>query len=78
MSNDIKILDRHKKDLICDICTKKIWFFQKCVRAVIRVKDNIWAEYYHIKCMEKFGLLQKLEKTKKGRWDDEGTSNLVH
>ena len=82
MSNDdIKILDRHKKNLTCDICKKQIWFFQKVVRAVIRVKDHVWAEYYHIKCLERRGILRKLPKAKKGRWDkddDKGTTNIVH
>ena len=72
-SNDIfTILDRHKKNLLCDLCRKKIktWNpFNKAVRCVIRTKENIWTEYYHIKCLEAAGVLRKLKKLKAGRWD---------
>ena len=82
MSNDdIKVLDKHKKNITCDLCHKQVWFFQKVVRCVIRMKENVWAEYYHIKCLEKKGILRKLQKAKKGRWDKDdsaGTTNIVH
>ena len=73
-NNDIfSILDQHKKDLLCDLCRKKIrtWNpFNKAVRCVIRTKENIWTEYYHIKCLEAAGILRKIKKLKAGRWDD--------
>lgn len=83
-NNDIiKLLDRHKKNIICDLCTKKIRFYQKGVRCVIRTKDNIWAEYFHIKCLEKRGVLRRIREVKAGRWDNndkdrEPSSNVVH
>jgi len=80
VNSEIEILNRHKKDIICDLCIKRIWFFQKAVRCVIRTKENIWAEYYHIKCLEKRGLIRRI-KTKAGRWDDrdpQGTTNVIH
>jgi len=71
------ILDKHKKRLHCDFCRKKLWFFQKTVRFVIRTKENVWSEYYHVGCLKKMGIvIEKKEKT--GKWDDEGTNNLVH
>lgn len=75
-----RFLNRHKKNISCDLCRKRIWFFQKSIRCVIRTKDNIWIEYYHMKCLEKKGLIRKLEKKRAGKWDDEdkGTNNLVH
>ena len=51
-NNDI--LDRHKKDIICDVCNKRIYFYQKFVERIAGIKDNIWKEYYHIKCLEKY------------------------
>jgi hypothetical protein len=81
VTNDIRILDRHKKNITCDLCRKTIWFFQKAIRCVVRSKDNIWAEYYHIKCLEKRGILRRLEKKRAGKWDDDddkgNTTNLV-
>lgn len=81
-NNDIiNILNRHKKDIICDICRKRVWFFQKAIRCVVRTKDNIWAEYYHIKCLEKRGILRRVNKTKAGKFDDrndENTTNVIH
>ena len=81
-SNDIyHILNRHKKDIICDLCRKRIWFFQKVIRCVIRTKENIWAEYYHIKCLEKHGLIRRVRQVRSGRWDnkdDKGTNNVIH
>ena len=82
-NNEIfSILDRHKKKLLCDLCQKKIWFFQKGVRCVIRTKENVWSEYYHITCLEKRGILRRINKLKAGRWDkdngDQPSSNVVH
>ena len=76
-----EILDRHKKGITCDICQKTVWFFQKGIRCVVRVKDNIWTEYYHIKCLEKRGYLRRVRKLRqpdKKYKEDEGTGNLVH
>ena len=80
-NNDIfTILDRHKKNLVCDLCRKKIraWNpFNKALRCVIRTKENIWTEYYHIRCLERAGVLRKLYKVKAGKWDkdpEEGTA----
>jgi hypothetical protein len=75
------ILDKHKKNKTCDLCGKRLWFWQKSIRFVIRTKENVWAEYYHVLCMVKRGYLRKVEKVKSGRWDDrdpQGTSNVVH
>ena len=71
-----EFLNRHKKDIICDLCRKRIWFVQKGIRFVIRAKDNVWVEYYHVKCLEKRGYLRKVKK--ESRWDKEGTNNLIH
>jgi len=75
-----KILNRHKKDISCDLCRKRIWFFQTGLRFVIRTKENIWVEYYHAKCLEKRGLIRKMKQQKAGRWDDkdQGTANVIH
>jgi hypothetical protein len=47
----------------------------------MRTKENIWVEYYHMKCLEKKGYIRRI-KQKAGRWDDDkdepGTSNVVH
>lgn len=77
--NEIDILNRHKKDILCDLCGKRVWFFQKALRFVIRTKENVWAEYYHVKCLEKGGYIRKRQKA--GRWNDkdpQGTSNVIH
>ena len=52
-------------------------------KSVVRMKENIWTEYYHIKCLEKAGFIRKIKKEKSGKWDkddrkDDGTSNIVH
>lgn len=76
-----EILDRHKKGIICDLCQKTIWFWQKGIRCVVRIKDDIWTEYYHIKCLEKRGYLRRVRKLRAGKFDktdDEPTSNIVH
>ena len=84
MSNNdefFKLLDRHKKNITCDLCNNTIWFFQKAIRCVVRIKENIWTEYYHVKCLKKVGAIRKLDKSKKdkrGKNDDSSTSNLVH
>lgn len=68
-------------DIYCDICRKKIikWNpFNKPMRVVAAIRDNIWYEYYHKNCLIKVGALKKVPKANKGRWDDEPTSNLVH
>lgn len=71
VSNDpLEILNKHKRNLTCDICTKKFWFWQKAVRVIIRTKENVWAEYYHIRCLEKKGYLRRIRNIKAGRWDD--------
>ncbi len=80
-SNDIyHILNRHKRDITCDLCRKRTWFFQKVLRFVISTKENIWVEYYHMKCLERRGYLRKIKKEKSGRWDDrdQPTSNVIH
>lgn len=79
----INLLNRHKKDIICDICRKRVWFFQKGIRCVVRTKENVWAEYYHIKCLENKGVLRRLRKIQAGRrdnkdGDNQSTSNVVH
>lgn len=80
-NNDIfNILHRHKKELLCDLCRKKFWFFQKAVRSIVRTKENIWVEYYHMKCLEKAGFIRKIKQQKAGRWDDKdpkSTSNVI-
>jgi hypothetical protein len=79
-SDIFDILHRHKKKILCDLCQKRFWFYQKAVRSVVRTKENIWVEYYHLNCLLKAGLARKL-KQKSGRWDDrdkQGTSNVVH
>jgi hypothetical protein len=71
-------------DIYCDLCRKKIrtWNpFSKALKCVIRIKEQVWTEYYHKGCLEKFGILKKIRKEKAGRWDkdeDMGTGNLVH
>ena len=71
-------------DKYCDLCRKKIilWNpFRKAVQCVIRIKEQVWTEYYHVSCLEKHGILRKIRKEKSGRWDkdeDTGTGNLVH
>lgn len=82
-NNEIfSILDRHKKVIQCDLCQKKIRFWQKGVRCVIRTKENVWTEYFHIGCLEKRGILRKIREVKAGRWDkdnkDQPSSNVVH
>jgi hypothetical protein len=75
------ILNRHKKKLLCDLCQKSIRFWQKGVRVVIRTKEVVWLEYYHIGCLEKKGMLRRINKVKAGKWDkdpDPETSNIVH
>ena len=80
-NNDIfKILHRHKREIVCDLCHKRFWFFQKIARNIVRMKDNIWVEYYHIKCLEKRGFIRR-KKEKAGRFDnkdEQGASNVVH
>ena len=75
-----KILNRHKRNISCDLCRHRVWFFQKVVRCVIRTKDNVWIEYYHIKCLEKRGLIRKIRQQKAGRFDDKdpSTTNVIH
>ena len=71
-------------DKYCDLCRKKIrlWNpFSKALKCVIRIKEQMWTEYYHVSCLEKHGILRKIRKEKSGRWDkdeDTGTGNLVH
>ena len=77
-NDDIKILDRHKKNITCDACNKQIWFFQKAVRLVRSVKNNVWAEYYHIKCIQKVLTKYKPKDNKDKDEDEPSTSNLVH
>ena len=66
----------------CDLCRKKIrtWNpFAKAVKVVIRIKEHVWTEYYHIKCLEKRGMLRKIKPEKAGRWDKdkEGTNTAL-
>jgi hypothetical protein len=75
------ILNRHKKHLTCDICRKSFRFYQKVVKVIIRTKENVWLEYYHIKCLEKRGMLRRVNKLRAGKWDKDNepeTSNVVH
>jgi len=75
------ILDKHKKNKICDLCHKRLWFWQKSIRFVIRTKENVWAEYYHVLCLIKRGYLRKIEKAGRFDRDDrdpESTSNIIH
>ena len=61
-------------EMVCDLCRKKIrtWNpFAKAVKVVIRIKEHMWTEYYHVKCLEERGMLRKLKKEKSGRWDDD-------
>ena len=82
MFNDNDVLDRHKKDITCDLCTKRVWFWQKAIRRVVRIKDDIWTEYYHIKCLEKIGIIIRVRKLKAGKFDNkddnEPSTNIVH
>ena len=52
--NNNDILDKHKKDITCDLCKKRIWFFQKFAVRIAGIKENIWKEYYHVKCLKKY------------------------
>ena len=80
-NNDIlRILHRHKRVLLCDLCSKKFRFWDKVIRNIVSTKENIWVEYYHIKCLEKRGFIRR-KKEKAGRFDnkdEQGASNVVH
>ena len=77
-------------DIYCDVCRKKIFIFldrtwnpfNKIVKCVVRLKEHVWVEYYHMNCLIKSGRARRIKKQKAGRWDkddDKGpTTNLVH
>ncbi len=76
--------------MYCDLCRKKIWIlfnrhwnpFNKIIRCVVRTKEHVWVEYYHMKCLIKSGRMIKIKKERAGRWDDKDpsqpTTNVTH